>query len=112
MAAHSMYNDYDPKLVRTSNTQLQHGGTSHTLTELSYASSELIMLIPLVQITELLSGMTAQSVRIDVQTNAYEECKRLLISDSRFSPAAIVSEEPWFGIPFVAADIPPSILES
>jgi hypothetical protein len=71
------------------------------------ASGPCRCLVPL-QIGELLAGMTPSAVRLDLQTRAYERCKEALAA--AMPGAARADTEPWFGIPFLEAQVPKDLL--
>lgn len=56
------------------------------------------------QVTELLSGMTPDAVRLDLCTRQYEEAKAALLATGW--PGAADGQEPWFGFPYVQAQLP------
>ena len=74
-------------------------------------------------ISNLLDKMTPGSVRLDLQTKAFEECKKVFLeeilggdgngADGNGVTAAEgvkIGEEPWFKIPFLLAPLPQTIL--
>ncbi len=60
------------------------------------------------QVTELLSGMTPEAVRLDLCTRQYEEAKAGLLAQGW--PGAADGQEPWFGFPYVQAQLPEDLL--
>lgn len=52
--------------------------------------------------------MTPQAVRLDLCTRQYEEAKSGLLAKGW--PGAADGQEPWFGFPYVQAQLPADLL--
>lgn len=56
------------------------------------------------QATQLLEGMTPDAVRLDLCTRQYDTAAAALLGSGW--PGAAAGQEPWFGFPYVAAQLP------
>ena len=61
------------------------------------------------QIGTLLAEMTASSVRIDLQTTAFDAVKATALPGATGPPST--GREPWFGFDYVTFDLQPALLQ-
>lgn len=61
------------------------------------------------QVQSLLAEMTPNSVRIDLQTTAFDAVKHVALEGATGPPTP--GHEPWFGFDFVTFDLQPGLLQ-
>jgi hypothetical protein len=119
VAGSYLYEDYDPDLVRQPRVRLlflrvamaapRQRALAHSATQEKQAvQNSRVFSGNCTQITSLLASMTPGAARIDVQTHTYEQSSVALANTMAI---ASTGEEPWFGIPYTVARIPPALLQ-
>lgn len=121
-----LHEEYDPGLVRNRHPLLccnflgsleqdccvrLFGLTSKIYFCLIFCEHHSLFTHGCMQIMKLLGMMNPSTVRLDIQTFAYDACKATL-ADIAVDGTVQTDEEPWFKIPYAVGKLPDKLVES